>query len=80
MPWVIKSQGHFVLGKIGIQDSLDLYVCGGMNFKGLYGIILGSLLHISEGMMLSQKKDVILALRKVLINYAVLPSVSICIL
>lgn len=50
-----QKQGHFILGKIGIQDSLDLCIWGGINFKGLYGIILGSLLHISEGMMLSQK-------------------------
>lgn len=67
---IYKKKGHFILQKSGINDSFDVYICDRMNVKGLYGIALVSLLHVSKWCYL----------RKVLTNCAMLSIVSICIL
>lgn len=67
---IYEKKGNFILQKSGINDSFDVYIYDRMNFKGLYGIALVSLQHVSKWCYL----------RKVLTNYAMLSIVSICIL
>lgn len=51
-----QKQSHFILGKTGIYKiPWTFCICAAMHVKGLYGTILGSLLHLSEGMVLPQK-------------------------
>lgn len=45
---IYEKKGNFILQKSGINDSFDVYICDRMNFKGLYGIALVSLLHVSK--------------------------------
>lgn len=45
---IYEKKGNFILQKSGINDSFDVYIYDRMNFKGLYGIALVSLQHVSK--------------------------------